>query len=128
MFLAFQYPVAIPGVTVANFLRSAVKARRGADVPVREFRKELLAAMEALDVDPGFAGRYLNDGFSGGEKKRLEILQMAMLKPASGAARRDRLRARHRRPAVVSRRGSTAAPAPRRRACWSPTTSASSTT
>jgi Fe-S cluster assembly ATP-binding protein len=81
MFLAFQYPVAVPGVTVASFLRAAVSAVRGAEVPVREFRKELLARMEDLEMDPAFAGRYLNDGFSGGEKKRLEILQLLMLKP-----------------------------------------------
>ena len=81
MFLAFQYPVAVPGVTVASFLRAAVAAVRGTDVPVREFRKELLARMEDLEMDPAFAGRYLNDGFSGGEKKRLEILQLLMLKP-----------------------------------------------
>jgi Fe-S cluster assembly ATP-binding protein len=81
MFLAFQYPVAVPGVTVASFLRAAVTAVRGAEVPVREFRKELLARMEDLAMDPAFAGRYLNDGFSGGEKKRLEILQLLMLKP-----------------------------------------------
>jgi Fe-S cluster assembly ATP-binding protein len=81
MFLAFQYPVAVPGVTVASFLRAAVSAVRGAEVPVREFRKELLARMADLDMDPAFAGRYLNDGFSGGEKKRLEILQLLMLKP-----------------------------------------------
>jgi Fe-S cluster assembly ATP-binding protein len=82
MFLAFQYPVAVPGVTVASFLRAAVSARRGAEVPVREFRKELLEKMAQLDMDPAFAGRYLNDGFSGGEKKRLEILQLLMLKPS----------------------------------------------
>lgn len=82
MFLAFQYPVAVPGVTVASFLRAAVAARRGQDVPVKEFRKELLARMEQLEMDPAFAGRYLNDGFSGGEKKRLEILQLLMLQPA----------------------------------------------
>ncbi len=81
MFLAFQYPVAVPGVTVASFLRAAVSAVRGSEVPVREFRKELLARMEDLEMDPAFAGRYLNDGFSGGEKKRLEILQLLMLKP-----------------------------------------------
>jgi Fe-S cluster assembly ATP-binding protein len=81
LFLAFQYPVAIPGVSVANFLRSAVNARRGRDLPIREFRSELLAAMKDLEVDPVFAGRYLNEGFSGGEKKRIEILQLAMLKP-----------------------------------------------
>jgi Fe-S cluster assembly ATP-binding protein len=82
MFLAFQYPVAVPGVTVASFLRAAVSARRGAEVPVREFRKELLDKMAQLDMDPAFAGRYLNDGFSGGEKKRLEILQLLMLRPS----------------------------------------------
>jgi Fe-S cluster assembly ATP-binding protein len=81
LFLAFQYPVAIPGVSVANFLRAAVNARRGQDVPIREFRLELVNAMKELEVEPAFAGRYLNDGFSGGEKKRIEILQMALLKP-----------------------------------------------
>lgn len=82
MFLAFQYPVAIPGVSVANFLRAAVNARRGAEVPVREFRKEMTEAFHLLDIDPAFMGRSLNDGFSGGEKKKLEVLQMAMLKPS----------------------------------------------
>ena len=88
LFLAFQYPHAVPGVTIASFLRSAVNATRkarngGVEDPVRvpEFRKELMAAMESLDVSKELAGRYLNDGFSGGEKKRVEILQMAMLKP-----------------------------------------------
>jgi len=81
MFLGFQYPVAVPGVSVANFLRAALGARRGADVPVKEFRKEMAAAFEALGVPREFAGRYLNDGFSGGEKKRLEIMQMLLLKP-----------------------------------------------
>ncbi len=87
IFLAFQYPVAIPGVTVANFLRTAVNARRRAEnpedkgVPIPEFRKLLKAKMDTLKVDHSFAGRYLNDGFSGGEKKRAEILQMAVLQP-----------------------------------------------
>jgi len=87
LFLAFQYPHAIPGVTVTSFLRSALnavrKARKGeADpVPIPEFRKELLAQMDRLKVSRELASRYLNDGFSGGEKKRVEILQMAMLKP-----------------------------------------------
>jgi Fe-S cluster assembly ATP-binding protein len=81
MFLGFQYPVAVPGVTVANFLRAALSARRGEDVPVRPFRKELFEAFEQLSVPREFAGRYLNEGFSGGEKKRLEILQMLLLKP-----------------------------------------------
>jgi Fe-S cluster assembly ATP-binding protein len=87
LFLAFQYPHAIPGVTVTSFLRSAInalrKARAGADdpVPIPEFRKDLMAAMEQLKVPREMASRYLNEGFSGGEKKRIEILQMAMLKP-----------------------------------------------
>jgi Fe-S cluster assembly ATP-binding protein len=88
LFLAFQYPHAVPGVTVASFLRSAVNAMRkarngGEDDPVKipEFRKQLTAAMEQLQVPKEMAGRYLNDGFSGGEKKRVEILQMAMLSP-----------------------------------------------
>ena len=87
LFLAFQYPVAIPGVTLANFLRSAVNARRRAEnpadkgIPVPEFRRMLKEKMAMLKMDPAFAGRYLNDGFSGGEKKRAEILQMAVLQP-----------------------------------------------
>jgi Fe-S cluster assembly ATP-binding protein len=83
LFLAFQYPVAIPGVSVANFLRMAMNAKRDAEDPikVKEFGTELRHATEMLDVDSGFTSRHLNDGFSGGEKKRAEILQMAMLKP-----------------------------------------------
>ncbi len=87
IFLAFQYPVAIPGVTVANFLRTALNTRRRAvnkedkGIPVPEFRKMLKERMDLLKMDQAFAGRYLNDGFSGGEKKRAEILQMATLKP-----------------------------------------------
>jgi len=87
VFLAFQYPVAIPGVTVANFLRTALNARRRAEnpedkgIPIPEFRKMLKEKMAMLKVDQAFAGRYLNDGFSGGEKKRAEILQMATLQP-----------------------------------------------
>jgi Fe-S cluster assembly ATP-binding protein len=83
LFLCFQYPYAVPGVTVANFLRTAVNAHRGKDDPIRipEFRKKLEGAAELLEVDRSMTSRYLNDGFSGGEKKRLEILQMAMLEP-----------------------------------------------
>jgi Fe-S cluster assembly ATP-binding protein len=87
IFLAFQYPVAIPGVTVANFLRTAINSRRRAQNPedkgiaIPEFRKMLKEKMEMLKMDSAFAGRYLNDGFSGGEKKRAEILQLATLKP-----------------------------------------------
>ncbi len=87
LFLAFQYPVAIPGVTVANFLRSAINARRrdanpednGISIP--EFRRLLMDKMNYLEISADFAGRYLNDGFSGGEKKRAEVLQMAVLEP-----------------------------------------------
>src|SRR5262245_43710735 len=89
LFLAFQYPTSIPGVSVANFLRHAVTNVRTPDrkegedlIPMREFRKELRDQMDELGVDQEFARRYLNEGFSGGEKKRAEILQMAMLRPA----------------------------------------------
>ncbi|MCC7364479.1 MAG: Fe-S cluster assembly ATPase SufC [Dehalococcoidia bacterium] len=82
LFLAFQYPVAIPGVTMVNFLRQAVNARRGGDVPIREFRELLFSKMDLLKMDQEFARRYVNDGFSGGEKKRAEMLQMAMLQPS----------------------------------------------
>jgi Fe-S cluster assembly ATP-binding protein len=98
LFLAFQYPVTIPGVTLANFLRSAVSSvRRGRGalptastgnghaketlIPMRDFRRELVQKMKDLDIDQAFARRYVNEGFSGGEKKRVEILQMAMLEP-----------------------------------------------
>lgn len=81
IFLAFQYPMAIPGVTVANFLRSAVRAVHGEAIPVKEFRQKVKDNMEKLEMDPAFATRYVNDGFSGGEKKRLEMLQMALLEP-----------------------------------------------
>jgi Fe-S cluster assembly ATP-binding protein len=88
LFLAFQYPHAIPGVTVTSFLRAAINAVRKAKnggvenpIAIPEFRKELLAQMDHLKVSRELASRYLNDGFSGGEKKRVEILQMAMLKP-----------------------------------------------
>jgi Fe-S cluster assembly ATP-binding protein len=89
LFLAFQYPTSIPGVSVANFLRHAVTNVRTPDrkegqdlIPMRDFRKELREQMDELGVDQEFARRYLNEGFSGGEKKRAEILQMAMLRPA----------------------------------------------
>lgn len=88
MFLAFQYPVVIPGVKVADFIRHAVSNIRNPDrkegeglVGMREFRKEIRSRMEELGMDVEFARRYLNEGFSGGEKKRMEILQMAMLQP-----------------------------------------------
>jgi len=88
LFLAFHYPHAVPGVTVTSFLRSAInsirKAKNGGEddpIPIPEFRKEIFAQMDRLKVSRELASRYLNDGFSGGEKKRVEILQMAMLKP-----------------------------------------------
>ncbi len=88
LFLAFQYPVSIPGVTVANFLRTAVNAHRRKsepqqeDISVLNFRKLLKSKMDLLEMDYSFGGRYLNEGFSGGEKKRTEVLQMAVLEPA----------------------------------------------
>jgi Fe-S cluster assembly ATP-binding protein len=85
LFMAFQYPVAIPGVTVAKYLRMIVNARReeaGEDqIKLKEFRKEAETAMELAKIPKEFSSRYLNDGFSGGEKKRMEILQLAMLRP-----------------------------------------------
>jgi Fe-S cluster assembly ATP-binding protein len=88
LFLAFQYPHAIPGVTVTSFLRSAINAIRKAradgeddPIPIPQFRDELTAAMEQLKVSRELASRYVNDGFSGGERKRIEVLQLAMLKP-----------------------------------------------
>ena len=90
IFLAFQYPVAIPGVTLANFLRTALNSRRkianpdDKGIPIPEFRRLLKEKMDLLKMDHAFAGRYLNEGFSGGEKKRAEILQMATLEPEMG--------------------------------------------
>jgi Fe-S cluster assembly ATP-binding protein len=90
LFLAFQYPTAVPGVSMANFLRMAASAVRGENsnggettelIPMREFRRELREKMKRLGIDESFARRYLNDGFSGGEKKRAEVLQLAMLEP-----------------------------------------------
>lgn len=87
LFLAFQYPVSIPGVTVANFLRTAINAKIKSEnpeskgMPIPEFRKLLKEKMDLLKMDHSFAGRYLNEGFSGGEKKRAEVLQMAALQP-----------------------------------------------
>ncbi len=82
IFLAFQYPVEIPGVTVANFLRLAIQARTGTEVKFMEFYNKLKKALELLDWDESWVNRYLNHGFSGGEKKRNEILQMLMLEPS----------------------------------------------
>ena len=81
LFLAFQYPEEIPGVPVAQFLRQALSARRGTDLSVLELRVSIMEWMKRLDMDPAFGDRYLNEGFSGGEKKRNEVLQMAILEP-----------------------------------------------
>lgn len=82
MFLSMQYPTSIPGVTGLNLLKNVLKNIRGQDVPVREFRKEVNEALAKLDMKTDFMQRYVNDGFSGGEKKRNEILQMSLIKPA----------------------------------------------
>jgi Fe-S cluster assembly ATP-binding protein len=86
LFLAFQYPVAIPGVTVTKYLRTVINAHRAAreekEISLKEFRQTVEAAMELVNVPREFSSRYLNDGFSGGEKKRMEILQLALQKPA----------------------------------------------
>jgi len=81
MFLAFQYPQEFPGVSVLNFLRQTIEARTGKEMSILNLRKEMLGWMQRLDIEPAFADRYLNEGFSGGEKKRNEILQMALLEP-----------------------------------------------
>jgi Fe-S cluster assembly ATP-binding protein len=81
IFLAFQYPQAVPGVSVVNFLRQALSARKGIDLSVLELRLAIMEWLERLDMDPAFADRYLNEGFSGGEKKRNEILQLAIMEP-----------------------------------------------
>jgi Fe-S cluster assembly ATP-binding protein len=81
MFLGFQYPEEIPGVSVVNFLRTALSNRTGTDFTVLELRLKVMDALEDLEMDPAFADRYLNEGFSGGERKRNEILQMAVLEP-----------------------------------------------
>jgi Fe-S cluster assembly ATP-binding protein len=81
IFLAFQYPIEIPGVSIANFLRTAINAKRGEEIDIFDFSELLTEKMEMLEMDPAFAERSVNEGFSGGEKKRNEILQLAMLEP-----------------------------------------------
>ena len=81
LFLAFQYPTDIPGVSMINFLRRAMTARRGQEIPVRDFRRELNDVLSRLQIDEQFVRRYVNDGFSGGEKKRAEMLQLGLLQP-----------------------------------------------
>ena len=141
MFLAFQYPQEIPGVSVLNFLRQALSARKGIDLSMLELRLSIMEWMERLDMDPSFADRYLNEGFSGGEKKRNEILQMAILEPelaildeTDSGLDIDALQGRGqgraggpRRPARARRPGHHPLPAPARRA-RSPTSCTSSST
>jgi Fe-S cluster assembly ATP-binding protein len=112
LFLAFQYPTAVPGLSVASFIRSGQREAQGIDknpdvdptdstrggISMLEFRRTMREKMALLKVEDSFAARYVNDGFSGGEKKRLEMLQMAMLTPSSRSSTRP-IRARHRRPA-----------------------------
>lgn len=81
LFLSFQYPAAIPGVSVANFLRAARTAVKPGDLPPKEFRQLVFTQLDLLGIETSFLGRYVNDGFSGGEKKRLEMLQLAVLEP-----------------------------------------------
>ena len=101
LFMAFQYPVAIPGVTTAKYLRMVMNAHREArgeqPISLKDFRKTVEAAMELTNVPKEFSSRYINDGFSGGEKKRMEILQLALQQPSARRPRRDRLRPGHRR-------------------------------
>ncbi|MDH4199673.1 MAG: Fe-S cluster assembly ATPase SufC, partial [Spirochaetia bacterium] len=81
IFMSFQNPVAVPGLPVTQFLRASLQSVRGAEISVKEFRKELKTSMETLQINPELTKRYLNEGFSGGEKKRMEILQLSLLKP-----------------------------------------------
>ena len=129
LFLAMQYPVEVPGVTVSNFLRTAKTAIDGEAPKLRTWVKDVKAAMGDLRMDPAFAERNVNEGFSGGEKKRHEILQMELLKPEGRHPRRDRLRPRRRRAARSSPRASTAPRSPATSAsCSSRTTRASCAT
>ena len=108
LFLAMQYPVEVPGVSVSNFLRTAKTAIDGEAPKLRTWVKDVNAAMERVKMDPTFAQRNVNEGFSGGEKKRHEIVQLELLDPKVADPRRDRLRPRHRRAARSSPRASTA--------------------
>ena len=100
LFLAFQYPSEVPGVTIANFLRAALQSRlpEGEELEATDYYARLYEKMELLGMDRSFTSRAVNEGFSGGEKKRTEILQMAMLEPKYAVSRRDRQRSGHRRP------------------------------
>ena len=108
LFMAFQYPVSVPGVTVTKYLRTVMNAHRDArgeePISLKDFRQTVEAAMELVKVPEEFSRRYLNEGFSGGEKKRMEILQLALQHPNAGDPRRDRLGPRHRRAARRRRR------------------------
>ena len=114
LFMAFQYPVAIPGVTVTKYLRMVMNAHREARgeeaISLKDFRKTVEAAMELTNVPKEFSSRYLNDGFSGGEKKRMEILQLALTEAVAGRPRRDRLGPGHRRAEHRRRAASTRSP------------------
>ena len=116
LFLAMQYPVEVPGVSVSNFLRTAKTAVDGEAPKLRTWVKELNDAMTALGMDPAFAQRNVNEGFSGGEKKRHEILQLGAAQAEDRDPRRDRLRPRHRR-AAGGHRGRQPGPRDRRSAC-----------
>ena len=115
LFMAFQYPVAVPGVTVTKYLRTVLNAHRAArgeePIPLREFRQTVQAAMELTKVPEEFSRRYLNDGFSGGEKKRMEILQLALQKPRSPSSTRPTPASTSMR-CGSSRTGSTRSPGP----------------
>ena len=116
LFMAFQYPVAIPGVTVAKYLRMALNAHREArgedQISLKDFRKQTEAAMELMNIPREFSSRYVNDGFSGGEKKRLEILQLAMLRPGSRSSTKP-IRGSTSTRCGSSPRASTSSPGPR---------------
>ena len=128
IFLAFQYPQEIAGVSVINFLRQALSARKGIDLSVLELRLAIMEWMNRLGMDTSFADRYLNEGFSGGEKKRNEVLQMAHPRARARDPRRDRLRASTSTRCASSPRASTryGATAPSSGRAPSPTTNACS--
>ena len=128
LFLAFQYPAAIPGVSIANFLRMALNTQREEPIKVKEFRDLLQHAVDLLDVDRSFTSRALNDGFSGGEKKRAEILQMAVLRPRSPCSTRPTPGSTSTLCAPSRRASTSSTPRPAWARSSSPTTSGSCTT
>ena len=132
VFLAFQYPVELPGVRAWQFLKAGVDARRvhngEEELSAREFQRLLDQKVKQVEIDPELVRRAVNEGFSGGEKKRNEILQMAVLEPKLALLRRDRLRPRHRCPPHSLRRNQQASQRRKTPWSWSPTTSECSTT